>query len=79
MKNLPISVQRRKPVWIRACKGTLGIGTKAFKVAPWSKFSPSVLLLDKFVQQELKQRHSDSLSETKVFHQARHRNSGCYS
>ena len=31
MKNLPISVQRRKPVWIRACKGTLGIGTKAFK------------------------------------------------
>ena len=31
MKNLPISVQQWKPVWICACKGTLGIGTKAFK------------------------------------------------
>ena len=36
--------------------------------------------LDKFVlQRELKQRHSDSLCETKLFHQARHRTSGCYS
>ena len=31
MKNLPISVQRWKLVWFCACKGTLGIGTKAFK------------------------------------------------
>ena len=30
MKNLPISVQRLKLVWIGACKGTLGIETKAF-------------------------------------------------
>ena len=41
-------------------------------------FSFSVLRLDKFVQRESKQRHSDSLCETKVFHQARHRTSGCY-
>ena len=31
MKNRPISVQRWKLVWFCACKGTLGIGTKAFK------------------------------------------------
>ena len=31
MKNLPISVQWWKPVWIRACKDILGTGTKAFK------------------------------------------------
>ena len=42
-------------------------------------FSLSVLWLDKFVQQELKQRLSDSLCETKVFHQAGHWTSGCYS
>ena len=38
-----------------------------------------VLWLDKFAQWEIKQRLSDSLCETKVFHQARHRTSGCYS
>ena len=37
-----------------------------------SYFSLPVLLLDKFVQRELKQGISDSLCETKVFHQARH-------
>ena len=42
-------------------------------------FSLPVLWLNKFVQPELKQGHSDSLCETKVFHQARHRTSGCYS
>ena len=41
-------------------------------------FTLSVLWLDKFVQRD-KQRHSDniSLSETKVFHQARHQVSSC--
>ena len=34
--------------------------------------------LDKYVQQELKQRYSDSLCETEAFRQARHRTSGCY-
>ena len=42
-------------------------------------FSLSVLWLDKFIQQELKQKHSDSLCETKVFHQARHQTSSCHS
>ena len=42
-------------------------------------FSLSLIWLNKFVQQELKQRHSDSLCETKVFHQARHQTSGCHS
>ena len=37
-----------------------------------------VLLLDKYVQQELKQRYSDSLCETEAFHQARHRTAGFY-
>ena len=37
-----------------------------------------VLSLDKYVQQELKQRYSDSLCETKTFHQARHRTAGFY-
>ena len=31
-----------------------------------------LLWLDKFVQQEIKQRHSHSLCETEGFHQARH-------
>ena len=38
----------------------------------------SVLSLDKYVQQELKQRYSDSLCETEAFHQARHRTAGFY-
>ena len=42
-------------------------------------FSLSVSCLDKFVQREWKQRHSDSLCETWVFHQARHGTSSCYS
>ena len=41
-------------------------------------FSLSVLWLNKFIQQELKQRHSE-LCETKEFHQVRHRSSSCYS
>ena len=41
-------------------------------------FSLSVLWLDKFIQQELKQKHSDSLCETKVF-QVRHQTSSCHS
>ena len=39
----------------------------------------SAIWLEKFVQWELKQRHSDSLCQTKVFHQARHQTSGCHS
>ena len=42
-------------------------------------FTLSVLRLDKFVQRESRQGHSHSLSEIKVFHQARHQISGCYS
>ena len=38
----------------------------------------SVLSLDKYVQQELKQRYWDSLCETEAFHQARHRTAGFY-
>ena len=41
-------------------------------------FSLSVLWLNKFIQQELKQRHS-KMCETKVFHQERHRFSSWYS
>ena len=38
----------------------------------------SVLSLDKYVQQELKQRYWDSLCETEAFHQARHRTAVFY-
>ena len=42
-------------------------------------FSLSAVWPDKFIQQELKERLSDSLCATKVIHQATHRTFGCYS
>ena len=40
-------------------------------------FSLSVLSLDKYVQQGLKQRYSDSSCQTEAFHQASHQTAGC--
>ena len=56
---------------------TLTSWTSKMATGSWYFLSFSALL-DKFVQRELQLRHLDSLSKTKVFHQARHRTSGCY-
>ena len=80
-------------VWCPRCRGLrrIKVPNRDFKQRErWrpgrQKWQPeidilslSVLWLDKFVQRELKRRHSNALCETKVFHQVRHRTSGCYS